>query len=289
MDSPAAIFGISFICLLALVTAYLFLSPRFGERLYHRELFNPFKYPTGNYNDSALEGIKAKDIFFPSEDGTKLHAWYFERKEASKTILLFHGNTGNLGDLQTLLCLLLRTGCSVFAFDYRGFGKSEGSPSIAAVCQDGLSAYDYVINQIGVPLQDIVLYGESLGASIATQVSRVRPCAAIITQSAFSSLRRAAKEAVFILGFYPQILFPYPYLNTLVVFKEEHSPLLILHGEKDPEIGISHAEELYAQACEPKKFVRLPNTAHSDIDKEDFELFVQTIKKFLAKLEITPI
>jgi fermentation-respiration switch protein FrsA (DUF1100 family) len=284
MDATTTLLLIIFASLLVLVTAYLLLSPRLSERLYHRELFNPLAYPAGNYNDNALEGIKAKDVFFQAEDGTKLHGWYFERAGASRTILLFHGNTGNLGDLQTLLCLLLRTGCSVFAFDYRGFGRSEGKPSVATICQDGLAAYDYLINQEDVPLQDVVLYGESLGASVAVQVSRARPCAAIITQSAFSSLRRAAREAVFLLGLYPQFLFPPPYLNTLAVLKEEHSPLLILHGEKDPEISITHAEELYKYASEPKTLVRLPNTAHSDIADADAELFVKTIKKFLSSL-----
>lgn len=268
-----------------LLALYIALSPRVGEPIYHGELFHPYKYPTGNYQLQSLVGVPKKDVFFATKDGAKLHGWFFRAPGASKTILVNHGNTGNIGDLEILLSLLLRSGASVFVFDYQGYGRSEGSPSVAGICADALSAYEYLVNEENISPQDIVIYGESLGAAVSCQTAANRPCAGLILQSAFSSMAKIAYDDVPFLRIYPQFLFPPPFFDTLSILKNgQHPPLLIFHGEKDPEVPIAQGKELFANAREPKTFVILPNTLHEDIAREDSDMFVNAIKKYLSTL-----
>ncbi len=267
---------------------YVLLSPRVGEPLYHGELFHPYKYPRGNYQLQSLEGIAKEDVFFAGPEGKKLHGWFFRAPKATKTILVNHGNTGNVGDLETLLSLLLRSGASVFAFDYQGYGRSQGSPSVAGICADSVAAYEYLVNKEGIPPQTLVVYGESLGSAVSCQLVANRPCAGLILQSAFSSLTKIAYADVPVLSVYPQFLFPPPFFNSLWVLKnQKHPPLLIFHGDKDPEVPISHAKELFAYALEPKTLVVLPHTLHEDITKEDSDLFVNSVRKYLSSLDNT--
>lgn len=274
------------VCLftLTLLAAYFLLSPRVAESFYRIGLFKPYKYPNGCYELTSLEGVRQQDVFFKAKNGNQLHAWYFYQPRLPKTILIAHGNTGNLSDLHILISLLLRTGCSVFVFDYQGYGRSKGSPSVRRICDDALASYDYLVNQMSISSQDIVVYGESMGASVAAQASTKRHCAAIILQSGFSSLRRAGKEANVLLHIYPTWLFPYPFLDTLSILKRPHAPLLILHGEQDSEIPIAHADELYTDALEPKTLIRLRHTAHAEIAEPDWDLFVQSTSEFLQRL-----
>lgn len=116
---------------------YLVASPRIGERFYHSALFDPWKFPKGNYDFSLAKSSKCEDVFFPSLTGKQLHGWYFQGSSGQKTILLCHGKTGNISDLQILIELLCKTGVSVLVFDYQGYGRSEGSPSVKGICDDG--------------------------------------------------------------------------------------------------------------------------------------------------------
>ncbi len=278
---------LSILCALALLLAlYLVASPRFGERAYHYALFAPWKYPIGNYHGDLGSSGRFEDVFFDAVDGSKLHGWFFQGTE-KKAIIVNHGKTGNITDLERLMFLLLDTGASVFIYDYRGFGRSEGSPSLKVICEDGLKAYQWLVEQKQFSPKEIVAYGESLGGIVACHLAEHTEIGGLILQSAFSSLRQISIENMAVLKYFPDSLFPIYGKNSVTVSRF-NKPILMLHGALDQDIIIRHSHDLLAAATTDKEFVILPNTLHDEIDEKDSELFVRTVKAFLAHLDEMP-
>jgi len=279
--------GLEIAALLALLVAlYLVASPRFGERAYHYALFAPWKYPIGNYHGDLGSSGRFEDVYFEAVDGKKLHGWFFQGS-AQKTIIVNHGKTGNITDLERLMFLLLDTGASVFIYDYRGFGRSEGSPSLKVICEDGLQAYKWLVEQKHIAPKDLVAYGESLGGIVACHLAERTEIGGLILQSAFSSLRQISIENMSVLRFFPETLFPIYGKNSATV-RDFQNPILILHGALDEDIIMQHSHSLLAAATSNKELVILPNTLHDEIDEKDSELFVHKVKAFLAQLDETP-
>src|SRR5262249_2629317 len=158
------------------ITFYLAFSPLFGMHLYDHVLFQPMVYPQGNYKLEWVAGVKRQEVYFPTTGDKHLHGWYFQHKSPVKTVLVNHGNGGNLTHRLYVAQHLLKAGCSVFLYDYQGYGRSEGSPSLGGVCADAIAAYKYLTNGLTIPPEDIVLYGESLGTGVTCEVLSSCPC-----------------------------------------------------------------------------------------------------------------
>jgi len=282
MYDIAATIGIS---ALAGALAYLGLSPRMAEIIYLPALFEPHKFPRGNWDMSWLDQKQGfRDVSFPTANGAKLHGWYFRVPLASATLLVHHGNTGNVADLVVLISLLLKTGVNILVYDYRGYGKSESNPSTARICEDGIAAYDWLAKEY--PDMPILLYGESLGGAVACYVAERRPTSALILQSAFFEMRRIAKETYAFFAMWPPSLFQQPYLNNARVLAKLACPVLLLHGAKDAEVNPAHSRDMFQVSHSEKKLVILPNTAHTEIDQNDSELFLASVTDFISRLDI---
>lgn len=268
----------------SLLAAYFFFSPRVAKGLYNAMLFRPFKYPEGDYESGHIGGVRYEDVFFKSKDGTELHAWYFAQKGATFTILMSHGNTGNIAGRPKLLEALLKTGANMLVYDYRGYGRSKGSPSVAGVIEDGCAAFDYLVEERKIPANTIVLYGESLGAAITCQISAKRKAQGMILQSGFASLPKIGRQHVPLMNLYPAVLFPQPLLDNVSVLRNGHPPLLIVHGHKDSVVPFLHGKELFTAASGKKFLVDFPEGEHSDIPIIATERFVDSMKEFLLGL-----
>ena len=268
-----------------LAALYLGLSPRLAPRLYATRLFKPYAFPEGTWDILELEGVKRQDCYFHAVDGSQLHGWFFDTPGATKTILFSHGNTGNLTGRLNVLKLLIRAGAAVFIYDYRGYGRSKGAPTVRGICEDGLVAFDYLNRERGVPHTKIVLYGESLGTAVTCEIAAERNCSAVVLQSGFSSLKKIGQEQLPLTKIYPQMLFPKPLLDAADRMSSRKGyPLLIIHGEKDQVVPFAHAQEIFERASEPKQIVQLPECAHSDIWCTSPEEFVKSVRLFLSEL-----
>lgn len=268
-----------------LAALYIGLSPRLSPRLYSARLFRPYKFPEGSWDVAQIAGVPRQDCYFTAADGSALHGWLFDTPGARKTILFSHGNTGNITGRLNLLRLLIESGASVFIYDYRGYGRSSGTPTVRGICEDGLMAFDYLVKHRGVRARDVVVYGESLGTAVACEIAAERVCAGIILQSGFSSLRKIGHETIPITKIYPEALFPKPLLDSAFrMSSRKCHPLLIIHGEKDQVVPFAHGQEIFDRACEPKRFVQLPECAHSDIWCNSPQAYVDAVRQFLAEL-----
>jgi fermentation-respiration switch protein FrsA (DUF1100 family) len=268
---PISLFGAAFTWLLA--------SPRVAEPVYRPVLFEPLRFPQGDWSMSWLDGLEYEDVSFLTSGGHRLHGWLFPRDDAKVTVVVHHGNTGNIADLGVLIKLLSSTQANVFVYDYRGYGKSESSPSVAGICEDGLAAHDFIVNSLADT--PIVQYGESLGGAVACYVSLRRSSAGLILQSAFSDIRRIAIESYPIFRIWPRALFARPYFDNIAAVAMFRAPLLLVHGKKDIDVQWSHANALFNAANEPKHLEMLPNTAHSEIAEPDFTLFRNNVSRFI--------
>jgi fermentation-respiration switch protein FrsA (DUF1100 family) len=267
-------------CLLAL---YLVCAPRFNFFLYRSLLFHPWKLADEPVAP-PLSGVIGEDVYFPSANGKMLNGWYYRNPSAKYTVLFSHGNGGNVAVRTDYVELLLKTCVSVFIYDYEGYGESLGKPSLEAICDDAVGAYEYLTVAREVAPDTVIVYGESLGTSVSTYLSTKFACKALILQSGFVSLRRIACEVFPLLHIYPQWLYPSPQLDNAAVLAVKHPPLLILHGEKDTLIPLAHALYLYQHAHEPKKLVKLPNAGHANISSTEPGLYTEEIANFIATL-----
>jgi fermentation-respiration switch protein FrsA (DUF1100 family) len=253
--------------------------------VYEAFVFHPSKLIF--WDCPSVEGVDRQDLYFAGKDGSMLHGWYFQVPGAQRTALISHGNGGNLTWYRNLIELMIKCRCSVFIYDYRGYGTSEGECSLSAVCEDGLSAYDYVVNIGHVDPKSLVLFGASLGGGITCHIAENRPCAAIILQSTFYSLDHVAdKKAPFVQRHFPNIAVP-PSLNNAQALAGTHPPVLLVHGERDLVVPCSETKLLFAAASQPKQLLLLPRVGHNNLLHRYLNRVADTITDFLSRLPST--
>ncbi len=224
-----------------------------------------------------------EEYFFPAKTGEKMHGWLFRTPKSDRVVIVHHGNAGNLIHRLFIAKHLIVSGASVFIYDYRGYGKSEGSTALTNLVPDGLDAYDFVRDKL--KFSHIVNYGESIGSHIACTVSKERPCEGLILQSGICSLPAVAKDGPFFMKAFPDEIFPKPHLENTAIISDIKKPMLLVHGLKDTLVPWRHSEKLFALASEPKWFVKLPACGHNDVGDQDEVLFEKTLMEFMDSVK----
>lgn len=232
------------------------------------------------YPDRSIEtvptnwGLNYEEVSFEAGDGTRLHGWFFPLPGKRPTILFCHGNAGNISHRLENVKLLLDYGLQVFIYDYRGYGRSGGRPSEAGLYQDGLAAYDYLVEHKKILPNRIIPFGRSLGAAVAMEIATKRDVRSLIIESAFTSTKDMAKSM-----FLFQLLSPFlpSHYNNLRKIKGITVPKLIIHGETDEIVPFSMGQRLYRAANAPKYFFPINGAGHNDTyfvgGKRYFQIF----------------
>lgn len=260
-----------------MVLYYILFSPFLAGALYDNLLFHPTK--AGHYDAKYLAGIKIENLNLKN-GSESIHCWFLKKPSASRVALICHGNGGNLTNRAEIMKAILDQNISVFIFDYEGYGKSTGSPSIPKIILDSRIALRYLLENQNYKQENILLFGESLGTGLACKLScEIKP-GGIILLSPYYSILRLAREKLVWLYLYPDFMFPFDHLDNAKVLSKPHSPVLIIHGAKDRLISIKHAEKLYAIAMDPKLLLMLKNSGHNDIFLNDTSDFENGLKRF---------
>lgn len=134
-------------------------------------------------------GIDYEDVLFRTDDDVELHGWLTAHPDPKGVILVCHGNAGNISHRMGTLARFHRMGLRVFLFDYRGYGKSQGSVSEAGTYRDVRAAYRHLVVERGIQPDRIVLFGRSLGAGVIADAAVESPAAGVILESGFTSTR----------------------------------------------------------------------------------------------------
>lgn len=246
---------------------------RYIER---RNIFFPSKQIETTPKDF---GLSYEDVNFITKDGIRLNGWFIPGDGLRWTVLFCHGNAGNISHRIDIARLFNKAGINIFLFDYRGYGRSEGRPSERGLYIDALSAYDYLCNRRDVDNDKIIVFGESLGGAVATEVARKRAISALICESTFTSTVDMAKRVYPIL---PGWLLVTQHFDSISKIKDVDAPVLIMHSKDDEIVPFEFGWRLYQAASEPKQFYIMKG-GHNEAKLIDQEGFIGEIINFLHK------
>ncbi|MHC4325740.1 MAG: alpha/beta hydrolase [Planctomycetota bacterium] len=263
-----------------LVTTYLvfaavlyFMQPKF--------LYSPEREVSGSPDELGLD---FKDVVFKSSDGLDLTGWYIPVKNSKFTLLFCHGNGGNIAHRLDSINIFHNLGLNCFIFDYRGYGNSLGKPSEEGTYEDAMAAYKWLIEEKKIPAGNIIIFGRSLGGSIAAQLAGKVEARALIVESAFTSYVDMGKE------YYPYMpvrwfaRFGY---KTIDYIKSVRCPVLLIYSGNDEIVPFKFGVKLYEAANEPKEFIEIFG-GHNDCFLTSGEIYTEvweTWLKFLIELE----
>ena len=209
--------------------------------------------------------------------GKKISAVYLANPTARFTLLVSHGNVEDLGDDRYWLANLHHAGFSVFAYDYEGYGTSEGKPTEKAVYEDEAAAYEFLAVNLKTAPDNIIIFGRSVGTGPATYIAAKRPAAGLILQSPFVSTFRVLTRVP---------LLPFDKFPTAKYIRHVHCPVLVMHSHGDSVIPFWHGQKVFDLANAPKqKF--WPQTAdHNEMDL--VKGYDEAIQSFAASLTMRP-
>ena len=247
----------------------------------YRQVYQPYR----ELESSGGElGRPFEDVYFQTADGLKLNGWFFpaDNDSARKhfVYLLCHGNAGNISHRLDHVAALLETGASVFNFDYRGYGRSEGRPGEEGTYRDAQAAHGW-LRQKGFAATDVLALGESLGGGIASELALREPVGGLILQSTYTSVTDVGAE-----------LFPWLPVRWLGTIKyDTHSrlprvkvPVLVMHSRRDGLIGFHHAERNFAAANDPKLFWEITGD-HNEFLEDGRARYLEGLDRFLCNIE----
>ena len=244
--------------ILSLIVIFIVLSVVFYTKIENYYVFFP---QTGFEITPDYLHLNYKDVYFDSLDGEKLHGWFFPTDESQLVIMISHGNACNISHMLDYANILTGMNLQVFLFDYRGYGKSTGAPSEKGIYMDAQAAYDYLVNEEKIVTDNIILFGQSLGAAAAIDVAIKNHIRSIIIEGAFTSTKDMAKTMfpMNIVSF----LLPSNY-NNLKKIAQINAPKLIVHGEDDEIVPFSMGKKLFEASMDPKFFYAIKGAGHND-------------------------
>ena len=223
-----------------------------------------------------------EDVIFKADDDTELHGWFVPGDNTNQVVLFFHGNAGNISHRVDNLLRLNRLGLSVFIFDYRGYGRSQGEPSESAIYSDARRALSWLANR-GYKQESIIYFGRSIGAAVALQLAIEEPPRGLILESPFTSVAGMGKRHYPILYRLLGWLVKDQYDNEEKISRLK-APLLLIHGTADSIVPVAMGQKLYALAPPPKQIYLIDGADHNDGFYLDEDEYWGTWKTFLNQL-----
>lgn len=249
---------ISPVYLLLLVVLILGLATLFYPRIESFMIFYPERGFAAAPEDYRLPH---EEVAIQTMDGVRIHGWFFPTTPAEPVILFCHGNAGNISHRLENIRDLVDRGLQVFIFDYRGYGMSQGKPTEQGVYRDGLAAYRYLTEEKGFPPRKVIVFGRSLGASVAVEIALRREVGGLILESAFTSVKQMARG---IWLFFPFSFFLPAHYDNLAKIQGIVVPKLLIHGDQDEIVPFAMGRRLFEAATPPKRFYRIEGAGHND-------------------------
>jgi pimeloyl-ACP methyl ester carboxylesterase len=241
------------VCLYAVIVAFVYY--RQSSLIYYPDM------PGRNIVATPERiGLEYQNVQFVTGDKVNLHGWFIPHRAAKGTLLFFHGNAGNISHRLESIEIFHRLELNVFILDYRGYGQSEGRVSEQGTYRDAEAAWNYLIQTRGARPEQVIIFGRSLGASIASWLARKHTPAGLIIESGFSSVPAMAKR-----------IYPFLPVSWLTNFKYDTKnyvstiacPVLVAHSRSDDVIPFAEGREIFDAAPRAKQFLEMRG-GHND-------------------------
>ena len=226
-------------------------------------------FPAREYKYTPADiGLAFEDLTLTTSDGEQIAAWYVPHAEPSATVLFCHGNAGNIADRLAALKQWHTQGFAVLILDYRGYGRSTGSPGEQGTYLDAEAAWQYLTAERKLSPGQIVLYGRSLGGAVAIELASRHEPAALLVECTFTSMVDVGRS-----------LYPLLPVSLILVHRYEsvekvphiRCPKLFVHGTDDELVPVRLGQALFHAAAEPKTYIETPgghNEAGWDYDND---------------------
>jgi len=231
------------------------------------------------YTTPESIGLEFEDVTLEASDGVSVHGW-FVPGASSRVLLYFHGNAGNISHRILSLNEFHNLGLSVFIIDYHGYGQSAGKPTEENLYRDADAAWRYLTGERGIAPDDIIVFGRSLGGSVASWLAARENPAALIVDSSFTSAPDIGQEV-------------YPWLPVRLLSRFQHAtrdhveestcPVLVVHSRDDEIIPFHHGEAIFKAANEPKTFLEIQG-GHNDAHATSAMTYLNGLRRFLDSL-----
>jgi uncharacterized protein len=240
-------------------------------------------HPVRIADNNAVVPDGAEDVWLNTRDGIRLHGWFYRTRRGppAATVLHFHGNGGNITNVAWVAERFADRGFDTLLIDYRGYGRSLGEATHeAGLYADGDAALTYLTETRQIPGERIVIYGQSLGTAVATDVAARHKCGALILESGFSSASSVAARTLPWLPRWLHFLGKNRFDSARKI-RNVKVPVLITHGDPDPVIPTAEALLLFEAANEPRKLNTFPQVGHNvfgslgDFYLDQIELFIR--------------
>jgi fermentation-respiration switch protein FrsA (DUF1100 family) len=266
----------------ARIPLFAYLSVVVMISAFERWLVYPAPPPEGA--DWVAADLPHEDVYFEAADGTKLNGWYVEHPAPRAVVLFAHGNGEHVARLAPTLRMLrdhLRV--SVFAWDYRGYGRSEGKPHEKNLLSDARVAHLWLASRAGVRPEDVVLYGRSLGGAVAVGLAAEHPVRGMVLERTFASM---VDTAAFHFPWLPVrwlMRNRYPSIERIAGYQ---GPLLQCHGTADRIVPFEMGKRLFDAATTPnKRFFVVEDGDHNGPQPDEF---YDAVGEFLESLPPLP-
>ncbi|MGC1309425.1 MAG: alpha/beta fold hydrolase [Phormidesmis sp.] len=238
-------------------------------------------------------GIPYEDVWIPlspvgsRQSNEKLHGWWLPNPRSDRTLLMCHGNYGNISYNLERIRFHYSLGFSVFAFDYRGYGQSSGpEPTELNTYADAEAAWQYLITQRQSKPSEITVMGHSMGGAIAIHLAAQHPdMAHLIVKSSFTSMQ-AAVEARSLYRLFPiKQLLAHPF-DSLSKVSSLKVPVLYVHGDQDPDLPPEMSQQLYEASPEPKQLWYAAGAHHNNIHSAAGNGYARVVQAFCTPRQL---
>ena len=229
----------------------------------------------------SLLGLEYQDLEILAEDGVRLHGWFVPRPGAPHTLLILHGNGGNIGHRLGWIRLLHELNVHVMIIDYRGYGRSAGKPFEKGLYLDALAAYGWWKRERAGSGGKLILIGESLGGAVAVDLATRVPVDGLVLQATFTKAWDMAKT-----------IMPVGLLQPLMGVRFDSAskvrgigcPKLFILGNQDEVVPFRLGRKLYELAALPKEFYEVPGAGHNDLVDTAGVEYLNRLRSFLEKI-----
>ncbi len=227
-------------------------------------------------------GLPFEEVAIDVEPGVRIHGWFIKAaKEPSvATVLFSHGNAGNIADRLDRVLRWRDLGADFLLYDYRGYGRSTGSPDEEGTYRDGRAAYDYLVKNRGVDPAHLVLMGESLGCAISIQLAIERKTAGLAIEAPFASIAHMANA---IYPFLPLGSFIRTRYENLKKVPQLKMPLLVVQGTRDEVIPVAQGKMVFEAAPQPKEYLAIEGAGHNDVYVIGGPRYRRALADFIAR------
>ena len=224
-------------------------------------------------------GLDYQEVTLRTKDGVDISAWYIPAENARGFVLFCHGNAGNISHRLDSIRIFHGLGLGVLIFDYRGYGKSKGSPDEEGTYRDAEAAWDYLVDSLHVKPEKIILFGRSLGSAVAAEMALRKQAGVLIMESGFTSVPDLGSS------FYPylpvRLLSKYRYASIEKVGRIK-MPKLFIHSPEDEIVPYEQGRRLFERASEPKEFLPLTG-GHNEGFLLSGTMYVDGLNNFLSR------